>query len=71
MSKVKVVDDLHVLAKWNSFNNTNLAQVVLLDSEWFLLEKDITVDLEKISHYLLERQVTVGPEELKVKVSLV
>ncbi len=71
MSEVKAIDDLKLTSRVNRhLQNGNFTQIILLDSERFLLEEDVGVNLQEVLEQLVEGQVAVGAEQLQVEVPL-
>ncbi len=71
MSEVKAIDDLKLTSSIDRhLQNGDFTQVVFLDSEGFLLEEDVGVNLQEVLEQLVEGQVAVGAEQLKVEVAL-
>lgn len=71
LGKVVVEDVFEIWGVEGHFDNGNFAEEVLLDSQGFLLEEDVSVDLDEVLEQFWVGQVAVSSEELQVEVAFV
>ena len=69
LREVETVDDFDVWRMLGHFHHGHLAQVVLLNSDGFLLEEDFRVHLDEVLEDLFVWQVAIYAEQLQVEVA--